>query len=298
MGVAVQSHFFAVGRLVPWAAAGVGVVATQSIVEPSYGPQGLELMGSGISPSDALDQLTSRDPGAERRQVAFMAVDGSTAVHTGAACIAAAGHVANHDLSVQANVVESDDVWLAVADAFQGSEGNLAHRMLAALQAGEEQGGDIRGRQAAAMIVVRGTPTGNVAQDRVIDLRVDDAADPLGDLERLISYAEAFSGLLRMLETEGLFSGEHTASIADVRHSLAELDKAQVALGDRNLEPTVWKGLLLARSGFEADAREAFQRAMQAEPRTAELVRRLGRAGMWAREASALEVLLTPPTRR
>ncbi|GAA1239554.1 hypothetical protein GCM10009676_25320 [Prauserella halophila] len=298
IGVAVQSHFFAVGRLVPWATAGVGAVATQSIVEPSYGSQGLELMSRGSRPQEALTQLVEQDSEAERRQVALMAADGTAVVHTGSSCIPAAGHTIDHGLSTHANLVESETVWPAMADAFRTAEGNLAHRMLAALGAAERQGGDIRGRQSAAMIVVRGTPTGQLAQDRVIDVRVDDATDPLDELERLVDHAEAFGGLLRMLETEGLLSGEHTADAALVRQALAELDTAQRTVGENNLEPTVWKGLLLARGGYETDAQHAFQRAIRVKPRTAELVRRLGRAGMWPGDPDTLEALLTPTDSR
>lgn len=294
IGVAVQSHFFAVGRLVPWAAAGVGAVATQAIVEPSYGSQGLELMGDGVAPQEALAQLVEQDPDAGLRQVALMASDGSVAAHTGRSCIPAAGHTTDHGLSAHANLVESETVWPAMADAFQAAHGNLARRMLTALRAAEHQGGDIRGRQAAAMIIVPATPTGQLAQDRLIDLRVDDATDPLDELERLINHADAFRGLLEMLQTEGLLNGEHTAEAAQTRHALAELDAAQHLVGEHNPEPTVWKGLLLARSGRETDARHAFHHAMRMEPRTPELVRRLGRTGMWPGDPAALDVLLTP----
>lgn len=181
-----------------------------------------------------------------------------------------------------------------MADAFRRANGNLAHRMLAALRAAERQGGDIRGPQSAAMIIVRGAATGQLAQDRLIDVRVDDTTNPLDELERLVDRAEAFGGLLQMLETEGLLSGTHTADAAQVRQALTELEAAQRMVGENNLEPTVWKGLLLARSGHETDAQHAFQRAMRAEPRTAELVRRLGRAGMWPGDPVTLETLLTP----
>ncbi|SNR65406.1 Uncharacterized conserved protein, Ntn-hydrolase superfamily [Haloechinothrix alba] len=294
IGVAVQSHFFAVGRLVPWATAGVGAVATQAMVEPSYGSHGLELMGRGYAPNDALAQLLEQDLGSEHRQVALMAADGTAAVHTGSACISAAGHTTDHGLSTHANLVESEAVWPPMSEAFRTADGNLAHRMLAALRAAERHGGDIRGRQSSAMLIVRGTPTGHLAEDRVVDVRVDDAAHPLDELERLIDHAEAFGGLLRMLQTEGLLSGEHTADAELVRQALAELDAAQRVIGEKNVEPTVWKGLLLARSGHQDEARRTFQQAIRTEPRTATLVRRLARAGTWPGDPATLDTLLTP----
>jgi uncharacterized Ntn-hydrolase superfamily protein/ketosteroid isomerase-like protein len=293
LGVAVQSHFFAVGSQVPWATAGVGVVATQSIVEPSYGPDGLALMKQGVSPRDALAGLLDRDPDAARRQVALMSSDGTTAIHTGASCIPAAGHTSDHGLSTHANLVESETTWSAMFEAFQAADGDLAHRMLAALQAAEHEGGDIRGRQAAAMLVVRGSPTGHLEQDRLIDVRVDDATDPLGELERLLDQAGAASTIQRALQTEGLLSGQHTADAALVQRTLDELEAAQRVVGEANAEPTVWKGLLLARSGQTEEARQAFHRAQHAEPRTAELVRRLGRAGLWPDDPTTLDALLS-----
>lgn len=293
IGVAVQSHFFGVGRLIPWAEAGVGVVATQSFVEASYGPDGLALMARGISPREALDGLVSRDDAAAVRQVALMDVTGEAAVHTGAACIGDAAHAIGDDVCAQSNLCASPAIPEAMVDAFRRSRGGLATRMMSALDAAESLGGDIRGRQSAAMLVARIVPTGRMADDRPVDLRVDDALDPLAELERLLRIGGAFAGLLRMLATEGLLSGDLASTPPGaVRDAVEELDEAQREIGDGNLEPTVWKGLLLARAGRGNEAREAFARAGPAEPRVAGLVRRLAAAGMWSEDLASLEELL------
>ncbi len=295
LGVAVQSHFFGVGRLVSWAEAGVGAVVTQSFVEASYGPRGLALLAAGAAPADALAELLAADGGGtDRRQVALMAADGRVAVHTGEGCIPAAGHAVGDGVSVHANLVESPRVWEAMIPAFAAATGDLAHRMLAALRAAEAAGGDIRGRQAAAMIVVRGVASGAYADDRPVDLRVDDNPEPLDELGRLIDAGGAMAGLLRLLETPGMLTGELTVPAAAVAAALDELDAAQATLGAGNLEPTLWRGLLLARAGRDADARAAFATATAADPRVPELVRRLAAIGMWTRPASELEALIGP----
>jgi len=294
LGVAVQSHFFGVGRLVPWAAPGIGVVVTQSFVEASYGPRGLALLAAGIAPPEALGRLLDADGGIDRRQVALMTADGTTAVHTGEGCIPAAGHAVGDGISVHANLVESEAVWGAMIPAFETSEGDLARRMLAALEAAERAGGDIRGRQAAAMIVVRGTATGAYADDRPVDVRVDDHPDPLGELARLLDAGEAMAGLLRLLEEPGMLTGPLTVPDARVAEALAELESAQAVLGAGNLEPTLWRGLLLARAGRDDEARVAFALAAATDPRVPVLVRRLAAVGMWTRGDAALDAVLAP----
>ncbi|MBK8049523.1 MAG: DUF1028 domain-containing protein [Anaerolineales bacterium] len=174
LGVAFQSHYFSVGGVVPWVEAGVGAVATQSFVDPSYGPLGLALMRAGKSANQALDGLLAADPLREQRQVAMVDLHGNVSVHTGARCIAAAGHKTGANFSVQANLMLSDTVWDAMADAYLTTAGDLAERMLAALEAAEGEGGDIRGRQSAALMVVKAQPTGQPWRDRVFDLRVED----------------------------------------------------------------------------------------------------------------------------
>src|SRR5450759_2918596 len=191
-GVAVQSHYFQVGPVVPWALAGVGAVATQSQVNISYGPLGLELLRAGYNAEQALKALTAGDPHADLRQCAIVDAAGNVAAHTGARCIPAAGHKLGDGFSCQANLMEKDTVWGAMAAAYESTDEPLAERMMAALEAAEVEGGDIRGRQSSAMLVVSGTGTGRPWEDRVIDLRVEDAAEPLLELRRLLRIKRAY----------------------------------------------------------------------------------------------------------
>src|SRR5690242_18424117 len=160
LGVAVQSHYFSVGPIVPWAEAGVGAVATQSLVLVDYGPRGLDLMRGGMSAKDALDSLLKADAHNEGRQVAMVDAKGTVAAYTGKNCIPDAGHHTGNQYSVEANLMANDKVWPAMAEAYEKAQGDLAERMLQALEAGQKAGGDIRGKQSAAILIVRATPTG------------------------------------------------------------------------------------------------------------------------------------------
>ncbi len=188
----MQSRAFRAGAVVAWAAPGVGVVASQAYSERSYGPLGLELMGSGKTPEQALAALRAADPQAEMRQVAMLDASGEVAVHTGAECIPAAGHLTGEGISAQANCVEGPAVWESMVGAFQGASGTMARRLLAALQAAEAAGGDWRGRQAAGIRVV---PAQGQRWETVCDLRVDDHPEPLAELERLIGLHEGYTAL-------------------------------------------------------------------------------------------------------
>ncbi len=187
LGVAVQSCYFSVGAVVPWAETGVGVVATQSFVDPAYGPLGLELMRRGQSASEALRQLVAVDPGATYRQVAMLDARGRVAVHTGEGCLAAAGHQLGEQAAAQANLMARATVWGAMIERFENTSGELAVRLLAALDAAEDEGGDRRGKQSSALLVVRAQPTGKLWVDRVVDLRVEDHPDPVNELKRLFA---------------------------------------------------------------------------------------------------------------
>ena len=189
LGVAVQSHWFSVGPIVAWAEAGVGAIATQSFVDPSYGKLGLDLMRAGKSAPDTLKALLAGDEGREVRQVAMIDSQGRVEAWTGKNDIQAAGHIVGKNYSVQANLMLNDKVWPAMSAAFENAKGDLAERMLAALDAAQAAGGDIRGKQSAALIVVTGKPTGQAWKDRIFDLRVDDSSDPLGELRRLVKLA-------------------------------------------------------------------------------------------------------------
>lgn len=201
VGVAVQSFYFSVGAIVPWAEAGVGAVATQSFVDPSYGPLGLELMKRGKSAPDALRALVALDPGAAYRQVAMIDMRGCVAVHTGEGCLEAAGHCVGEAVAAQANLMARETVWGAMIAAFARTEGDLATRFLAALDAAEQEGGDRRGKQSAAMLVVRAQPTGKPWLDRVVDLRVEDHAEPIDELKRLLVLHRQHAGQLATRQT-------------------------------------------------------------------------------------------------
>ncbi|HMC02152.1 MAG TPA: DUF1028 domain-containing protein [Flavobacteriaceae bacterium] len=192
MGVAVQSHWFSVGSIVTYGEAGVGVVATQSLVNQSYGPKGLSLMKQGLSPQAALDLLLKKDEGEMYRQVAFLNVKGEVATHTGELCIDEAGHRQGKNFSVQANMMLKNTVWDAMANAFEKTTGSLSTRMVAALKAAEAEKGDIRGKQSAAILIVKGEASGNSWEDVVMDLRVEDHKYPLYELERLVKVHEAY----------------------------------------------------------------------------------------------------------
>lgn len=192
IGVAVQSHWFSVGSVVTYGKAGVGVVATQSFVNPSYGPKGLALMEQGLSPQQALDALLSNDAGEMLRQVAFLNTKGDVATHTGSSCIEAAGHRQGKNFSVQANMMLNNTVWDAMANAFETTKGDLSDRMIAALKAAQLEKGDIRGSQSAAILIVKNKATENSWEDIVMDLRVEDNANPVAELERLIKVQKAY----------------------------------------------------------------------------------------------------------
>lgn len=190
LGVAVQSRAFGVG-MCAWARAGVGAVATQSFTERGYGPRGLNLLAAGESPADALEQLVEADDQRDLRQVAFLSADGRTAAHTGAACIPDCGHTARNGVSAQGNMLASPAVWHAAADTFEETDGVLAERLLAALDAAEDAGGDFRGRESATLLVVSGDPEEKPWQP-VVDLRVDNHDEPLRELRRLHGLMAAY----------------------------------------------------------------------------------------------------------
>src|SRR6267154_871206 len=192
LGVAVQSHYFAVGTVVTWAEAGVGAVATQSVADPAYGKLGLDLMRAGKAAADTLAGLLASDSLKEIRQVAMVDSRGRVDAHTGSSTIPEAGHIIGDGFSVQANMMLKNSVWPAMAEAYRASKGELVDRLLAALDAAEAEGGDIRGRQSAAILIVEGQGTGRPWNDTIFDLRVDDAPEPLIEIRRLVSIRRAY----------------------------------------------------------------------------------------------------------
>ena len=270
MGVAVQSHYFSVGSLCPWAEAGVGAVATQSLVDPSYGPLGLDLMRAGKTAQAALASLIAGDEGQAVRQVAMVDSKGQIAAHTGEKCIQMAGHTIGDGYSVQANMMLKETVWGAMSISYASAEGDLADRMLAALFAAETQGGDIRGRQSAAMIVVVGESTGRPWVDTLFDLRVEDHPDPLHELQRLLEMKRAY--LRAGAADQALEKG-------DMESALGEFAAAQQAMGG-NPELKFWHAVALAFKDRVDEAMPLFKEVFEADSNWAELLRRLPAAGL------------------
>lgn len=273
MGVAVQSHWFSVGPIVPWAEAGVGAVATQSFAEPAYGPLGLELMRLGRSAPEALKALVSTDADEAVRQVAMIDAKGRTAVHTGSRCIYAAGHHMGNQYSVQANLMENTTVWEAMAQAYESAQGDLAERLLSALAAAEAEGGDLRGRQSAAILVVSGVNTGKPWVDRIFDLRVEDHPEPVAELCRLVRLQRAY---------RKLNEGDEWWTKDEIEKAMAAYRAALDMVPDSttNGEAAFWVGITLAASGSVKEAIPYLVRAYQQDTSWAELVHRLPAAGL------------------
>jgi len=276
IGVAVQSHWFSVGSIVTWGEAGVGVVATQSFVEPAYGPRALDLMRSGVPAPEALKRLVEADPQRDVRQVAVVDAAGRADAFTGRRAIAAAGHLVvaseRFQYSVQANLMASDRVWPAMSAAFERSTGDLADRLLAALEAGQAAGGDIRGRQSAAILVVKAKGSGRpwAGADRVFDLRVEDHAEPIAELRRLVRLQRAYALANRGDE----LVAENRVDDAVVAYTAAG------DLAPEIFELPFWQAVTLASVGREADAAPIFRRVFAREPFWADLVPRLPAAGL------------------
>ena len=270
LGVAVQSHWFSVGSVVSWAEAGVGAIATQSFIDPSYGPLALDLLRAGRSAPEALAGLLAADGGRDVRQVAIVDASGRVAAHTGARCIAAAGHATGDGFSVQANLMDNDAVWPAMHAAFTKAQGDLADRLLAALDAAQAAGGDIRGKQSAALLVVRGTATGRPWVDRRIDLRIEDHPEPLVELRRLLRLARAYERSNR---------GDEMATLQRWDEAGREY-AAAAALAPEIAELPFWHAAALATAGRLDEARPLFAAVFAREPRWRELVPRLPAAGL------------------
>ncbi|MCA1594022.1 MAG: DUF1028 domain-containing protein [Acidobacteria bacterium] len=283
LGVAVQSHWFSVGQLVPWAEAGVGAIATQSFVEPSYGKLGLDLIRAGRSAPDALKSLLAGDAGADVRQVAMIDAGGRVAAHTGAKCIQAAGHFVGRDYSVQANLMANERVWPAMSRAFEATKGDLAERMLAALDAAQGEGGDIRGRQSAAIIVVSGKPTGRPWADRLFDLRVDDSAEPLKELRRLVTLQRAYNHMN---------AGDAAVERKDNEGALREYGAAE-RLVPGNAEMTYWHAVALVNMNRVEESLPLFRRVFAADPNWRMLTPRLVQSGLLPDDKKLIERIIS-----
>ncbi|HKU76140.1 MAG TPA: DUF1028 domain-containing protein [Pyrinomonadaceae bacterium] len=270
LGVAVQSHWFSVGPIVAWAEAGVGAVATQSFVDPSYGKNGLDLMRAGKSAPDTLKELLGKDEAREVRQVAMIDAQGRVEAWTGKNDIQAAGHIVGKNFSVQANLMLNDKVWPAMARAFENTKGDLADRMLAALDAAQAAGGDIRGRQSAAMIVVTGKPTGQAWKDRTFDLRVDDSPQPLLELRRLVKLQRAYNHMN---------AGDLAVEKKDNEGALREYGAAE-KLVPNNAEMIYWHAVALVNMGRVDESLSLFRRVFAMDRNWITLTPRLPKSGL------------------
>jgi uncharacterized Ntn-hydrolase superfamily protein len=270
LGVAVQSHWFSVGTAVTWAEAGVGAVATQSLVEISYGPLGLELMRAGKSAQQALDALIAADPQSSIRQVAMVDANGGVAVHTGANCIAEAGHTSGEGYSVQANLMEKNSVWDAMSRAYESSDGDLAERLLVALEAAQREGGDIRGKQSSAILIVKAESSGLPYADRVMDLRVEDHPHPVRELRRIVGVHRAY---------DFMNEGDEKLGVDDMEGALFAYGEAARLLPD-NPEVKFWAAITMMSAGKENEAMSYFKTIFASDPKWMEVVRRLPAAGL------------------
>jgi uncharacterized Ntn-hydrolase superfamily protein len=278
MGVAVQSHWFAVGAEVIYGEAGVGVVATQSFIDPAYGPLGLDLMRAGKTAPDALRGLLAADPYADARQVAMLDAQGHVASHTGKNCIAAAGNQVGKNYSTQANIMGNATVWPAMGQAFESAHGDLIDRLMAALEAGQRAGGDIRGKQSAAILVVRAKSTGRPWADKIVDLRVDDSDEPIAELKRLVRYHRAY---------DHMENGDACSTRKDWDCAVREYGEAEKILPEQ-MEIVFWHAVTLVSSGRVEDSMPQFKRVFAREPVWAELIGRLPAAGLFPDDANLI----------
>ena len=270
IGVAVQSHYFSVGPIVPWAEPGIGAVATQSLVEVSYGPKGLDLMRDGRSADQALRELLAQDQHPEVRQVAMVDSKGGVAAHTGPKCIPFAGDSTGNGYSVQANLMATNKVWPAMARAYEQTQGDLAERLLAALEAGQKAGGDIRGQQSAAIVIVKGKRSNRPWADRIMDLRVEDSARPIAELRRLVTLWRAY---------RNVDDGDELITEGKVEDAMKAYSTA-ARLAPGNDEILFWQAVTLWKLGREKDASPIFRKVFARDRRWIDLVPRLVPAGL------------------
>ena len=271
MAVGVQSHWFSVGTAVSWAEAGVGAVATQSFTNKSFGIRGLTLLKEGKSAQQALDELLLDDEGREVRQVAIIDQNGNVAAYTGKKCIQFANHMIGDQFSVQSNMMLTDNVSAAMAKAYKANlKQPLAERVLAALNAAQSVGGDIRGKQSAALLVVPGKSKGEPWNERSVDLRVDDHEKPLQELGRLLKVQQAY---------EHMNNGDLAVEVNDMAGAMREYGTA-MKMQPENLEMQYWTAVTLANNKQVGKALPMFKRIFTADKNWKELTRRLPAVGL------------------
>ena len=283
MAVGVQSHWFSVGTSVSWAEAGVGAVATQSFTNKSFGIRGLALLKSGKSAQEALDILLSDDPGKEVRQVAIVDNKGNVAVHTGSGCVQYAGHIKGEQYSVQSNMMLTDKVPAAMSKAFEASKGKpLAERVMAALNAAQAVGGDIRGKQSAALLVVPAVSHNEPWNERTVDLRVDDSSAPLPELERLLKVHKAYQFM-----NEGDLAVEHN----DMNKAM-QLYGSAMKMFPNNLEMQYWTAVTLANDKQISKALPMFKKVFAGNSNWREMTKRLPKVNLLTVTDSELNQIL------
>ncbi len=282
LGVAVQSHWFSVGSLVPWVEAGVGAVATQSFIDPSYGALGLEMMRAGKSAEEALAGLIRADNNEASRQVGMVDARGKAAAHTGKNCIPEAGHYVGDGFTCQANLMLKNTVWIAMARTFEMTRGELVDRLLAALEAAEKEGGDIRGKQSAAVIVVTGKSSGVRWKDRIYDLRIEDHPNPIPELKRLIKLNKAYTHMNK---------GDEYLTENKIPEALTEYRKGMDIYSD-NPEMIFWPAVTLASSGKVEESLPLFKKVFAADPNWAVLLPRLPKVGQFPDDEKLIQKIL------
>ncbi|MDR6562939.1 MULTISPECIES: DUF1028 domain-containing protein [unclassified Arcicella] len=272
MAVGVQSHWFSVGTAVSWGQAGVGVIATQSFINKSFGIRGLALLKSGKTAQEALDILLSNDGGKDVRQVGIVDAKGNVAVHTGKSCVDFAGHIKGTNYSVQSNMMLNNKVPSAMSKAFQDNwRLPLAERVLKALEAGQAVGGDIRGKQSAALLVVKGTSTNKPwDEDHLVDLRVDDHQSPLIELARLLKVRRAY---------DHMDAGDLATETSNMKKAMEEYSAAMKLLPN-NTEMQYWTAITMANNKSIIKASEMLQKIYAKEPNWREMTKRLPKVGL------------------
>ncbi|MHC4805862.1 MAG: DUF1028 domain-containing protein [Planctomycetota bacterium] len=283
IGVAVQSHWFSVGSIVSWAEAGVGAVATQSLVNVSFGPRALESLKKGYSPQKTVEELINADEGRDFRQLAVIDKKGRVATHTGEKCIADAGHIIGKNYSVQANMMLNKEVVPAMSKAFEQSSGPLAERMVAALQAAQKAGGDIRGQQSAAIIIVRVKSTGKFWEDRLIDLRVEDHPNAVKELARILAVFRAY---------EHMNKGDLAIEKGDEKTALQEYAAAE-KMFPNNTEMKFWHAVALVNIGKVDLALPIFKKIFAKDKNYIELTRRIVSNGLLKADEATLQNITT-----
>ena len=288
IGAAVQSHWFSVGSSVIWAEAGVGAVCTQSFIEPSYGPLGLELMRAGKTSEEALAGLLRADRSEAVRQVAMVDIQGRVASHTGKKCIPEAGHFIGNGFACQANLMFKSTVWNAMAKAFESTPGELVDKLMAALEAAEREGGDIRGKQSAAILVVKGKSSGAWWKDRIYDLRVEDDPAPLVELKRLIRLKKAYNSMNK---------GDDLLTENKVEEAMKCYTRAMEMYPD-NAEMVFWSAVTLASMGKVNESLPLFKTAFAMDNNWAILVPRLPQVDQLPKDKALLKKILDQAPKR